>query len=184
MAHIEARTRTDGEDSYRVQWRDGGRHGRSCSETFTSEAAARRFKVDVEAAGNRWPAGWTPGLGFAATTTTEIDITISFEEFALAYVEQVLEALSRAPFRWGFGSRSGRGVGHVGHLTTMLGPRAPCRCRAPGRSQPLASLAHGERWPRESHHNGWAGPNARQVRQQGEGIPFWWAACASVTRAG
>lgn len=60
MAAIEARTRTDGDDSYKVRWREEGVWQ---GETFRDKAAAEKFRIDVEAGGNRWPKDWVKGVG-------------------------------------------------------------------------------------------------------------------------
>jgi len=68
---MDTRRRADGELSYRVRWRLGGtRDGAFQTETFTSEARARSFKEDVEAAGNFWPRGWRKGEGYVEQAAT------------------------------------------------------------------------------------------------------------------
>lgn len=65
MAAIRPRRRTNGTISYTVRWRLGGtRDGAWQSETFHARQAARDFKLDVEDAGHRWPAGWIKGAGY------------------------------------------------------------------------------------------------------------------------
>src|SRR5918993_434438 len=62
--------KSDGITTVQVKWRQGGRGSPWQSETFAAgtsaqnEARAMAFRVDVEEAGNRWPAGWTPGEGY------------------------------------------------------------------------------------------------------------------------
>src|SRR5690606_15070042 len=69
VAQIAPRKRTDGGITYQVRWRDGGtRDGDWQSESFTAEARARAFKLDVEESGHRWPDGWTKGEGYIATS--------------------------------------------------------------------------------------------------------------------
>ena len=63
MASIEGRTRQDGTPSWRVTWREAGVKR---SETFTTERDAKRFRGMVDAAGQRYPAGWIPGQGLDA----------------------------------------------------------------------------------------------------------------------
>ncbi|MGZ6849480.1 MAG: hypothetical protein ACXVEV_01325 [Nocardioidaceae bacterium] len=71
MAWIEKRTRGDGGASARVVWRLGGRRdGAYQAETFGAGSDAQNlaradgFKKMVDAAGQRWPAGWVKGEGF------------------------------------------------------------------------------------------------------------------------
>jgi len=63
MASIEKRTRDDGTKSWRVTWREDGRKR---SETFAAERDAKAFRGLVDAAGQRYPAGWIPGSGMTA----------------------------------------------------------------------------------------------------------------------
>lgn len=65
MAWIEKRTRPGGKHSWRVSWREDGARQ---SETFGQDHAlqAKAFLRDVEAAGERWPAGWVKGRGYPA----------------------------------------------------------------------------------------------------------------------
>jgi integrase len=68
MARIKHRQRADGGVSYQVCWVLGG--GRASAgvkeqaETFTDLNRAKAFKLDVEHAGNQWPAGWVKGEGY------------------------------------------------------------------------------------------------------------------------
>lgn len=85
MAALETRTRTDGDLSYLVKWREQGRWQ---GETFRDAAGAAEFKAYVEAAGNRWPVHatrgrWIKGLGWenehaqqekAAEAATPLDV--------------------------------------------------------------------------------------------------------------
>ena len=65
MAGIRSRKRTDGTTGYTVNWRLGGtRDGAQQSETFDTRPAANQFRLDVEAAGHRWPDGWVKGVGY------------------------------------------------------------------------------------------------------------------------
>jgi len=66
MASVETRTRKDGSQGFGVVWRD--EHGKQ-SETFATLKDANGFRDSVNAAGNEWPQGWTPGLGYAGTFT-------------------------------------------------------------------------------------------------------------------
>ena len=61
MAGVEKRRTKSGEARWRVHWRQ---EGRSQSQTFATRDAARSFQIAVEAAGNRWPPGFTPGIGW------------------------------------------------------------------------------------------------------------------------
>jgi integrase len=60
MAYITTRERSDGSTAYRVVWRQ---NGRGQSETFDNERKARAFRGRVDAADQRWPVGWVPGVG-------------------------------------------------------------------------------------------------------------------------
>ena len=72
MASLVTRTRSDGGASYRVVWRkSGGRSGPQAGETFAEETQAAGFKLHVDAAGNDWPVGWTPGQGWVAADDGE-----------------------------------------------------------------------------------------------------------------
>lgn len=72
MANLERRTRkSDGVMSVSVRWKDGGtRAGVWQTENFAAGASAQNetraaaFKLDVEAAGHRWPEGWVRGEGY------------------------------------------------------------------------------------------------------------------------
>jgi integrase len=61
MAALVERPRSDGSMAYQVRWRQ---YGTWQSETFGAKRLAQRFVLDVEDAGNQWPAGWTPGIGY------------------------------------------------------------------------------------------------------------------------
>jgi integrase len=62
-AYLDERVRKDGTTvGYRVRWRLGG-VGPFQTETFVARRPAERFRLDVEDAGLRWPAGWVKGLG-------------------------------------------------------------------------------------------------------------------------
>lgn len=58
MAALVERPRSDGSMAYQVRWRQ---YGTWQSETFGVKRLAQRFVLDLEDAGNEWPAGWTPG---------------------------------------------------------------------------------------------------------------------------
>jgi integrase len=86
MAAVVRRKRSDGSTAYRVIWREGGRSGRQQSETFDTPKAAERFKADVEAAKNRWPVGWTPGVGYLAPGAQAEAEPVKFADFAELYL--------------------------------------------------------------------------------------------------
>ena len=49
--------------SYRIKWRqDGHPEGETFGPGHRNQA--KRFQLDVEAAGNRWPEGWIKGVGY------------------------------------------------------------------------------------------------------------------------
>jgi integrase len=65
MATTTHRTRADGSTAVRITWRQGGsREGRQQSETFDDPTRAEQFRAAVELAGQHWPPGWTPGVGW------------------------------------------------------------------------------------------------------------------------
>ncbi|MFN2537476.1 MAG: hypothetical protein ABR549_04900, partial [Mycobacteriales bacterium] len=64
MASVHPRMRKDGTIARQVKFRLGGSRGSSVkSETFDTLRAANRFKAEVDACGQQWPAGWIPGIG-------------------------------------------------------------------------------------------------------------------------
>lgn len=72
MASTSYRTRADGSTAVRITWRQGGtREGRQQSETFDDPTRAEQFRNAVELAGQHWPPGWTPGVGWSATPLAE-----------------------------------------------------------------------------------------------------------------
>jgi len=56
MAFIVKRKRSDGSVGYQVRWRQDGKWQ---SDIFDTERKVARFVLD----GDRWPAGWVPGVG-------------------------------------------------------------------------------------------------------------------------
>lgn len=86
MAGVVRRKRGDGTTAYRVTWREGGRSGRQQSETFDTPKAAERFRADVEAADNRWPGGWTPGVGYLEQPVETNAEPVLFTDFAELYL--------------------------------------------------------------------------------------------------
>jgi integrase len=94
MAGLVTRRHKNGDLSYKVQWRLGGRRGaRWQSETFVDRRAALRFQSLVDASGNRWPDGWTKGVGFL---TLQEEPPPAQEhallEFGLDYVRRLTDA--------------------------------------------------------------------------------------------
>lgn len=66
MAYIEPpRENKAGTVSYRVRWRKGGRRdGKREGETFDDLTAAEDFRDAVTRAGDEWPWGYVPGIGW------------------------------------------------------------------------------------------------------------------------
>jgi len=100
MAWIDRRTRTDGGVSARVVWRDGGgRDGAYQAETFSigsdaqNLARADGFKKMVEAAGQRWPAGWVQGEGFVRPSwqADPLKPPPRIDEIGEEYVRQIVD---------------------------------------------------------------------------------------------
>jgi integrase len=71
---------------WRVVWREAGAKQ---YERFGSRAAAEEFKTRVEVDGNRWPRGWTPGVGFDAP---DVSTAPTFREWA----ERAIASRSKA----------------------------------------------------------------------------------------
>jgi integrase len=82
MAFVVKRKRSDGSVGYQVRWRQGGRWQ---SDIFDTERKALRFRLDVEDAGDQWPAGWVPGVGYVTATATTAERT-AFRGFAEQYL--------------------------------------------------------------------------------------------------
>lgn len=86
MASIEKRVNR-ASVSWRVIWyQDGERQ----YETLADDVEAAKFKQLVEGSGNRWPHGWTKGVGYGAEATGP-----TFEEWA----EKAIARRSRASER-------------------------------------------------------------------------------------
>jgi hypothetical protein len=89
VASLEVRPRADGGKSVRVVWREDGRKQ---SEKFAAGSSplrdAQRFKALVEEAGDRWPRGWTPGLGFTLRPVRGVEPT-PLLDFGLRYIDQL-----------------------------------------------------------------------------------------------
>ncbi len=74
MAHLYRRSGKTG-TSWQVKWRKGGRRDAPwSSETFGHEARAEAFRLDVEAAGDNWPAGWVKGQGYVVTAQPKVTL--------------------------------------------------------------------------------------------------------------
>ena len=82
MASIARRKRLDGSLGYQVRWRQDGRWQ---SDIFDTQRKAQRFSLDVEDAGNRWPAGWVPGVGYLENIGAPTGRT-AFADFAERYL--------------------------------------------------------------------------------------------------
>ena len=82
IASIAQRRRHDGSVGYQVRWRQDGRWQ---PDVFDTERKAQRFRLDVEDAGNRWPAGWIPGIGYLEDAAAPAGRT-AFGEFAERYL--------------------------------------------------------------------------------------------------
>lgn len=89
MAQLVARTRADGGTTWQVKWRQGGtRDGTWQSESFTAEARAETFRLDVEHAGHQWPAGWVKSAGYVAEPAPPSAPEPTFANVATAYFTQ------------------------------------------------------------------------------------------------
>lgn len=84
MASYDERTLSTGEVSYRIRWREDGK---GQAETFSTDTAALRFKLDVEEAGNRWPAGWVKGVGYVQKDTE--NYTVHFIDGMDRFINQL-----------------------------------------------------------------------------------------------
>ena len=100
MAYIEKRRRTDGGISARVKWRLGGsRDGAIQLEVFSAGTDAQNlaradgFKKMVDAAGQRWPAGWVKGEGFVRPVGEADPLTEPprFVDIGEEYVRQIVD---------------------------------------------------------------------------------------------
>src|SRR3954470_6938217 len=94
MASVVTRRHKNGDITYKVQFRLGGRRGAAWqSETFVDERAARKFMSLVDAHGQRWPDGWVKGVGFA-TVAEDVEPVPEHPllEFGTAYVRRLTSA--------------------------------------------------------------------------------------------
>jgi integrase len=71
MARIRQRKRADGGVTYQVCWvLGGGSAGNGAKEqyeSFTNPKRSEAFRLEVEEAGHRWPAGWVKCQGYVTT---------------------------------------------------------------------------------------------------------------------
>jgi hypothetical protein len=97
--------KSDGITTVQVKWRQGGRGSAWQSETFASgttaqnEARAMAFRVDVEEAGNRWPAGWTPGEGYLHPGPAALPVGATTDTAGVATTEVTTAELAADYFR-------------------------------------------------------------------------------------
>src|SRR3954454_22893442 len=94
MATVVTRKHKDGDRTYKVQWLLGGRRGAPWqSETFADHRAALKFAALVDSQGQRWPEGWTKGIGFAAAPDeAEPPVEHPLLDFGIAYVRRLTSA--------------------------------------------------------------------------------------------
>jgi integrase len=108
MANIEPRVNKDGViTGYRVRWRKGGTAtGRREGEKFDDLTAAEEFEAAVNRAGQEWPWGYVPGVGWdapayaaliasAGTDATDAPQGVTFAEFADKWVDRRAKAQPR-----------------------------------------------------------------------------------------
>ena len=91
MASVVTRRHKNGDITYKVQFRLGGRRGAPWqSETFVDHRAALKFVSLVDANGQRWPEGWVKGVGFA-TVVEDVEPAPEHPllEFGTAYVRRL-----------------------------------------------------------------------------------------------
>src|SRR3954447_24499629 len=94
MASVVTRRHKNGDITYKVQFRLGGRRGAPWqSETFVDERAARKFMSLVDAHGQRWPEGWVKGVGFA---TIEVEPEPAPEHPLLDFGTDYIRRLTKA----------------------------------------------------------------------------------------
>jgi integrase len=86
MAHIKQRPRKNG-ITYTVRWIDATL-GKEQTENFAEETEADVFLALVTTAGQRWPAGWIRGEGFAPPPPTEAD-DVPLMDWILRYIERL-----------------------------------------------------------------------------------------------
>jgi len=101
MASIETRKTKDGKTTrYRVKWRTGGT-GAQDGTTFDAHTDAKQFKALVEVYGHQWPpadvliakgfAYLVPGAVVSPAPVEEPPPVVTFEAFALEYVERLVK---------------------------------------------------------------------------------------------
>ncbi|MHB2023130.1 MAG: tyrosine-type recombinase/integrase [Mycobacteriales bacterium] len=92
MASIVERRHRDGNVTFKVQWRQGGRRGAPWqSETFQERRFALKFQAMVDAAGQAWPEGWVKGVGLAVVQPEPPDVH-PLSKYAVAYVRRLTSA--------------------------------------------------------------------------------------------
>lgn len=72
--------------SWQIKWRQDGQQQ---SESFDTKEQAALFKVHVEAARNRWPAGWVKGRGFVSAEEMQAEQQSNctpFLQYANSYI--------------------------------------------------------------------------------------------------
>jgi hypothetical protein len=72
--------------SHRIKWRqDGNPQGETFGPGHRNQA--KRFQLDVEAAGNRWPEDWIKGVGYRKDLLAEpLAADVAFLDFAMQCV--------------------------------------------------------------------------------------------------
>jgi integrase len=92
MAGMVERRHADGNVTFKVQWRQGGRRGAPWqSETFEERRFALKFRAMVDAAGQAWPEGWVKGVGLAVVRPEPADVH-PLSEYGAAYVRRLTSA--------------------------------------------------------------------------------------------
>lgn len=92
MASIVERRHRDGNVTFKVQWRQGGRRGAPWqSETFQERRFALKFQAMVDAAGQAWPEGWVKGVGLAVVQPEPAEVH-PLSDYGAAYVRRLTGA--------------------------------------------------------------------------------------------
>lgn len=97
MATIKVRTLKDGSQRWRVEFREGGRGGRSRNPSFSDERQAKKFNDLVTALGHIWPDDDTlirKGFGFLAKTPLRAETRGGqrMTDYATAFIETLDDA--------------------------------------------------------------------------------------------
>ena len=94
MAGIVERRHKDGDITFKVQWRRGGRRGAPWqSETFEERRFALKFQAMVDAAGQEWPEGWVKGVGLTVVEPEPAEVvTHPLADFGADYVRRLTSA--------------------------------------------------------------------------------------------